>query len=92
MGFPRDQCIAALRAAYGNGDRAVDYLLNGIPENNPPPPPQSSSNLMSSLQNLPQLDQLRTLLQNDPSSLPQILAQINQTSPELYNVLISSLR
>lgn len=32
MGFPRDQCVAAYRAAFFNGDWAVDYLLNGIPE------------------------------------------------------------
>lgn len=32
MGFPREECIAALRAAFFNKERAAEYLLTGIPE------------------------------------------------------------
>lgn len=32
MGFPEAECTNALRAANGNGDLAVEYLFNGIPD------------------------------------------------------------
>jgi len=33
MGFERTQIEAAMRAAFYNSERAIEYLLNGIPEN-----------------------------------------------------------
>lgn len=40
MGFGREQALKALKAAFFNPERAIEYLLTGIPEN-PEPQPQT---------------------------------------------------
>jgi UV excision repair protein RAD23 len=41
MGFAREEVVEALRAAYNNPERAVEYLVNGIPKAPTGPPPGS---------------------------------------------------
>lgn len=37
MGFERDQVVKAMKAAYNNPDRAIEYLFNGIPQQSEAP-------------------------------------------------------
>ncbi|NXN98864.1 RD23B protein, partial [Rhinopomastus cyanomelas] len=110
MGYEREQVIAALRASFNNPDRAVEYLLMGIPGDNqavaePPQAasadaPQSSSvaaavaaipttttslggHPLEFLRNRPQFQQMRHIIQQNPSLLPALLQQIGRENPQL---------
>ncbi|NP_001248717.1 UV excision repair protein RAD23 homolog B [Macaca mulatta] len=114
MGYEREQVIAALRASFNNPDRAVEYLLMGIPGDresqavvDPPQAastgaPQSSAvaaaaatttatttttssggHPLEFLRNQPQFQQMRQIIQQNPSLLPALLQQIGRENPQL---------
>ncbi|XP_043916981.1 UV excision repair protein RAD23 homolog B isoform X2 [Protopterus annectens] len=105
MGYERAQVVAALRASFNNPDRAVEYLLMGIPGDrqnrvvaNPPQaastrasqpeapaaaPNPSGGNQLEFLRNQPQFQQMRQIIQQNPSLLPALLQQIGRENPQL---------
>ncbi|KAG9354148.1 hypothetical protein JZ751_012272 [Albula glossodonta] len=121
MGYEREQVVAALRASFNNPDRAVEYLLTGLPAeeeshtvSNPvapasggtpagttgsltspssaaPAQPVSASgaNPLEFLRNQPQFQQMRQIIQQNPSLLPALLQQIGRENPQLLQQISS---
>ncbi|XP_060082421.1 UV excision repair protein RAD23 homolog A-like [Ylistrum balloti] len=118
MGFERERVVQALRTSFNNPDRAVEYLLTGIPDfpAEPPAPvppapaqtapatvPAPGSTLSGSvtanptqqgeedtlafLRTQPQFNQMRRLIHQNPSLLPQLLQQIGQSNPQLLQLI-----
>jgi UV excision repair protein RAD23 len=92
MGFPENECRAALAAAMGNPDLAYEFLLTGIPTTSPaaahagaPPAGAAPSGAVTidALRRHPQFNMLKQLVQQNPGALSQVLDLIGQQSPEL---------
>uniref|UniRef100_M4C6L6 UV excision repair protein RAD23 n=1 Tax=Hyaloperonospora arabidopsidis (strain Emoy2) TaxID=559515 RepID=M4C6L6_HYAAE len=100
MGFPADQVRSALRAAFNNPERAVEYLMTGIPEQAAQVAAPSAgvdagadasgdetANTLEALRNHPQFDALRQLVQSNPAALPAVLQQIGAQSPDMLRLI-----
>ncbi|KAK1803007.1 hypothetical protein P4O66_021550 [Electrophorus voltai] len=97
MGYERERVVSALRASFNDPDRAVEYLLNGIPtvpvqETRPAAalapapaaqPAAEGENPLEFLRSQPQFQTMRQVVQQNPSLLPSLLQQLGQENPEL---------
>ncbi|XP_064153515.1 UV excision repair protein RAD23 homolog B-like isoform X2 [Anguilla rostrata] len=119
LGYEREQVVSALRASFNNPDRAVEYLLMGIPteseshavsesvpvggitaastgsssspSSTTPATPASATgaNPLEFLRNQPQFQQMRQIIQQNPSLLPALLQQIGRENPQLLQQISS---
>ncbi|XP_028404638.1 UV excision repair protein RAD23 homolog B-like [Dendronephthya gigantea] len=101
MGYERDQVVRALRASFNNPDRAVEYLISGIPtvpqetgtgdEATETTAPASGGNSGESplafLQNQPQFALIRQAVQQNPGLLPTLLQELGQSNPQLLQYI-----
>ena len=99
MGFEREQVVQALRAAFNNPDRAIEYLLSGIPQDpQPMTQPQMGEGTqlqgqqedLSSIMNSPVFQQLSAAIRQNPQLLPVVLQQIQTSNPQLYALLTAN--
>ena len=99
MGFPEDECRRALAAALNDPDRAVQYLMEGIPEGAGQMAAQAPAsgtgggggNPLDAMRQHPQFAQLRAQLQADPQALPQVLQGFGASNPQVAQLIQANL-
>jgi UV excision repair protein RAD23 len=97
MGYPEAEALNALRAAFFDAERAVDYLINGVPdtvraeggydtgmEGTDEEEPHVG---LEFLQDNEQFTQLREMVRQNPDMLPEIIQQISQDNPALMQLI-----
>ena len=98
MGFEKSQAEAAIKAARGQISLAIDYLYSGIPEGiddndqlEGEDIPQGEGEGEEGEENVDPLKKTasvaKLICQSDPSKLTNLLQNIQQSDPELFNLI-----
>ena len=90
MGFPKSESESAISAARGNINLAIEFLSTGIPDNLPVGEDEAGEGAegqgeTSALKNIASL--VKILCQNDPSKFQNLLLSLQQTSPEIVELI-----
>ncbi|KAH8392658.1 UV excision repair protein RAD23 homolog A [Drosophila serrata] len=90
MGYGEQEVRDALRASFNHPERAIEYLISGIP------PQAATEAQMSAAQQTgdphqmvasPALTRVRQMIRDDPRLLDQILAHLAETEPEAFEII-----
>ncbi|XP_037809587.1 UV excision repair protein RAD23 homolog A-like [Lucilia sericata] len=95
MGYPEADVRRALAASFYNPDRAVEYLIEGIPTSPSTPEGESYSDTDADLSMTPfevfrgdpTFQTLRQALQQHPELLDAAIQRVGETNPELLNLI-----
>lgn len=88
MGYDREDVLNALQASSNNPERAVEYLINGLPDdhlNNMDT--QLPSNRLAFLRQSPEFRQMQQLVFENPIALRGCIDQLSRTNPQLFQII-----
>ncbi|KAH8276292.1 hypothetical protein KR026_009899 [Drosophila bipectinata] len=90
MGYGEQEVRAALRASFNHPERAIEYLINGIPQNAPQPANTATSGPPQTLQPLisdPRFARVREMIRRNPELLEVVLSRLAEDDPSAFEAI-----
>ncbi|KAH8337116.1 hypothetical protein KR059_000200 [Drosophila kikkawai] len=90
MGYGEQEVRDALRASFNHPERAIEYLINGIPPQTAADTHIATAQPTGDPQHMvasPALARVRQMIRDDPRLLDQILAHLAETEPEAFEFI-----